>query len=169
MLTKIVHFDLQVQSDRFFNALKGHGALCRLVILPFESHGYSARESIMHVLWETDMWLQKYCVESSDQSSDLYSSSGESPNSSENKAISATGSVPDHESTQEDGFYFTPRSLLWYYPLSTPFLYILFNVKLMLSSQLSVAKPIGFCICLYHSPCYYFIAWLMSNITIHPV
>ncbi|XP_009414911.2 probable glutamyl endopeptidase, chloroplastic isoform X6 [Musa acuminata AAA Group] len=100
---------LTMQSDRFFNALKGHGALCRLVILPFESHGYSARESIMHVLWETDMWLQKYCVESSDQSSDLYSSSGESPNSSENKAISATGSVPDHESTQEDGFYFTPR------------------------------------------------------------
>ncbi|XP_065019688.1 probable glutamyl endopeptidase, chloroplastic isoform X5 [Musa acuminata AAA Group] len=99
---------LTMQSDRFFNALKGHGALCRLVILPFESHGYSARESIMHVLWETDMWLQKYCVESSDQSSDLYSSSGESPNSSENKAISATGSVPDHESTQEDGFYFTP-------------------------------------------------------------
>ncbi|CAL9149877.1 unnamed protein product, partial [Musa hybrid cultivar] len=110
---------LTMQSDRFFNALKGHGALCRLVILPFESHGYSARESIMHVLWETDMWLQKYCIESSDQSSDLYSSSGESPNSSENKAISATGSVPDHESTQEDGFYFTPRSLLWYYPLST--------------------------------------------------
>ncbi|XP_073066214.1 uncharacterized protein [Primulina eburnea] len=29
-------------ADRFFNALKGHGALCRLVILPFESHGYAA-------------------------------------------------------------------------------------------------------------------------------
>lgn len=51
-----------MQSDRFFNALKGQGALCRLVILPFESHGYAARESIMHVLWETDRWLQKYCV-----------------------------------------------------------------------------------------------------------
>ncbi|CAL9131623.1 unnamed protein product, partial [Musa textilis] len=108
---------LTMQSDRFFNALKGHGALCRLVVLPFESHGYAARESIMHVLWETDMWLQKYCVENSDQSTDLPSSSGESPNSSENKAISATGSVPDHESTQEDGFYSTPRSLLWYYSL----------------------------------------------------
>ncbi|XAR58375.1 Acylaminoacyl-peptidase [Bertholletia excelsa] len=53
---------LTMQSDRFFNALKGHGALCRLVILPFESHGYAAQESIMHVLWETDRWLQKYCV-----------------------------------------------------------------------------------------------------------
>lgn len=51
-----------MQSDRFFNALKGHGAPSRLVILPFESHGYAARESIMHVLWETDRWLQKYCV-----------------------------------------------------------------------------------------------------------
>ncbi|KAJ4955399.1 hypothetical protein NE237_012182 [Protea cynaroides] len=53
---------LTMQSDRFFNALKGHGALCRLVVLPFESHGYAARESIMHVLWETDRWLQNYCV-----------------------------------------------------------------------------------------------------------
>ncbi|KAK8497568.1 hypothetical protein V6N12_037441 [Hibiscus sabdariffa] len=51
---------LTMQSDRFFNALKGHGSLCRLVILPFESHGYAARESIMHVLWETDRWLQKH-------------------------------------------------------------------------------------------------------------
>lgn len=53
---------LTMQSDRFFNALKGHGALCRLVILPFESHGYAARESIMHALWETDRWLQNYCI-----------------------------------------------------------------------------------------------------------
>ena len=52
-----------LQSDNFFSALKDHDdALCRLVILPFESHVYSARESIMHVLWETDRWLQKYCV-----------------------------------------------------------------------------------------------------------
>ncbi|XP_074267857.1 putative glutamyl endopeptidase, chloroplastic [Silene latifolia] len=53
---------MTMQSDRFYTALKGHGALCRLVILPYESHGYSARESIMHVLWETDRWLQKHCV-----------------------------------------------------------------------------------------------------------
>lgn len=59
-----------MQSERFFNALKGHGALCRLVVLPFESHGYSARESILHVLWETDRWLEKYCVNSSDKPGD---------------------------------------------------------------------------------------------------
>ncbi|KAL9239768.1 hypothetical protein vseg_014059 [Gypsophila vaccaria] len=53
---------MTMQSDRFYNALKGHGALCRLVVLPYESHGYSARESIMHVLWETDRWLQKHCI-----------------------------------------------------------------------------------------------------------
>ncbi|KAG6787044.1 hypothetical protein POTOM_008672 [Populus tomentosa] len=63
---------LNMQSDRFFNALKGHGALCRLVILPFESHGYAARESIMHVLWETDRWLQKHCVQNpTDASAEL--------------------------------------------------------------------------------------------------
>ncbi|CAA7388979.1 unnamed protein product [Spirodela intermedia] len=61
---------LTMQSERFFSALKGHGALCRLVVLPFESHGYSARESILHVLWETDRWLQKYCVNSSDKPGD---------------------------------------------------------------------------------------------------
>jgi len=49
-----------MQSRRFFNALKGHGATARLVMLPNESHGYRARESIMHVLWETEQWLEKY-------------------------------------------------------------------------------------------------------------
>lgn len=51
-----------MQSERFFAALKGHGANTRLVILPHESHGYRARESIMHMLWEMDRWLEKYCV-----------------------------------------------------------------------------------------------------------
>ena len=49
-----------VQSERFYSALKGHGVPCRLVILPLESHGFSARESIMHVLWEMDRWLEKH-------------------------------------------------------------------------------------------------------------
>ena len=40
--------------------MQGHGAITRLVMLPHESHGYSARESIMHVLWETTEWLEKY-------------------------------------------------------------------------------------------------------------
>ncbi len=52
-----------MQSERFFSALKGHGALCRLVLLPLESHGYQGRESVMHCLWEMDRWLQKFCVD----------------------------------------------------------------------------------------------------------
>jgi len=49
-----------MQSERYFNALKGLGATVRLVMLPKESHGYSARASVMHVLWEQDQWLEKY-------------------------------------------------------------------------------------------------------------
>ena len=49
-----------MQSKRYFNALKGLGAVTRLVILPNESHGYRARESILHLLWEQDQWLDKY-------------------------------------------------------------------------------------------------------------
>ncbi|KAG7971045.1 hypothetical protein I3843_07G115900 [Carya illinoinensis] len=89
---------LTMQSDRFFNALKGHGALCRLVILPFESHGYASRESIMHVLWETDRWLQKYCVSNnSDVNADVDptskddSSKGATDSKSEAAAASGGG------------------------------------------------------------------------------
>ncbi len=46
-----------IQSQRFYAALKGLGAVARLVMLPAESHGYAARESVLHVLWETDRWL----------------------------------------------------------------------------------------------------------------
>ncbi len=49
-----------IQSERFYSALKGHGATARLVMLPNESHGYSARESVLHMLWETYQWLEKY-------------------------------------------------------------------------------------------------------------
>lgn len=49
-----------MQSERYFNALKGLGATARLVILPKESHGYRAKESILHVLWEQDQWLEKH-------------------------------------------------------------------------------------------------------------
>ncbi len=49
-----------MQSERYFNALKGLGATVRLVLLPGESHGYAARESVLHMLWEQDQWLEKY-------------------------------------------------------------------------------------------------------------
>ncbi|MEN6310047.1 MAG: prolyl oligopeptidase family serine peptidase, partial [Acidobacteriota bacterium] len=38
-----------IQSERLFAALKGFGATARLVMLPYESHGYSARESVLDV------------------------------------------------------------------------------------------------------------------------
>lgn len=49
-----------LQTERFYNALKGHGATTRYVLLPHESHGYQARESILHVLWESWTWLDTY-------------------------------------------------------------------------------------------------------------
>ena len=49
-----------LQSERYFNALKGLGGPARLVMLPKESHGYRAKESILHLLWEQDRWLDMY-------------------------------------------------------------------------------------------------------------
>ncbi len=49
-----------VQSERFYAALKGHGATARLVLLPLESHGYAASESLLHMLWEMNTWMTKY-------------------------------------------------------------------------------------------------------------
>ena len=49
-----------MQSERYFNALKGLGATVRLVMLPKESHGYRGKESILHLLWEQDQWLEKH-------------------------------------------------------------------------------------------------------------
>lgn len=49
-----------IQSRRLFHALKGHGATARLVMLPNESHGYSAKESVLHVLAEMIEWFDKY-------------------------------------------------------------------------------------------------------------
>ena len=49
-----------IQSERLFSAIKGLGGTARLVMLPLEGHGYSARESILHVVWETANWLDVY-------------------------------------------------------------------------------------------------------------
>jgi dipeptidyl aminopeptidase/acylaminoacyl peptidase len=49
-----------IQSRRYYHALKGQGATARLVMLPYESHGYRARESILHMLWEMQQWLDRY-------------------------------------------------------------------------------------------------------------
>ncbi len=49
-----------IQSQRLFHALKGHGATARLVMLPHESHGYRARESVLHALAEMFDWFDLY-------------------------------------------------------------------------------------------------------------
>lgn len=49
-----------LQTERYFQALKGLGAPVRMVILPKESHGYVAKENILHLLWEQEQFLDKY-------------------------------------------------------------------------------------------------------------
>ncbi len=48
------------QSEVFFEAVRGSGGTARMVLLPFEDHGYRARESIEHVLWEQLRWFDMY-------------------------------------------------------------------------------------------------------------
>ncbi|MFN7957336.1 MAG: prolyl oligopeptidase family serine peptidase [Holophagaceae bacterium] len=49
-----------IQSERLYAALKGHGQTARYVTLPLESHGYIARESIEHTLWEMLQWFDRH-------------------------------------------------------------------------------------------------------------
>ncbi len=49
-----------IQSERYYNAIKGHGGTARYVVLPYESHSYRGKESILHMLWEMDKWLDTY-------------------------------------------------------------------------------------------------------------
>ncbi|TVR42183.1 MAG: S9 family peptidase [Bacteroidia bacterium] len=49
-----------MQSERYYDALRGHGATVRLVMLPHESHGYRARESVLHMHWEWLEWFDRY-------------------------------------------------------------------------------------------------------------
>jgi dipeptidyl aminopeptidase/acylaminoacyl peptidase len=46
-----------IQSERLYQAIQGNGGTARLVLLPHESHGYLARESVLHVLAEQFDWL----------------------------------------------------------------------------------------------------------------
>jgi dipeptidyl aminopeptidase/acylaminoacyl peptidase len=49
-----------IQSERFYRALKGHGATVRYVTLPFEAHGYTARESVLHTMAEMLNWANEW-------------------------------------------------------------------------------------------------------------
>lgn len=49
-----------IQSERLYAALQGQGATAKLVMFPNEEHTYRAKESILHRLYEIDLWLEKY-------------------------------------------------------------------------------------------------------------
>ncbi len=49
-----------LQSKRLYQAIKGNGGTVRLVMLPYESHGYRARESVLQTHAETIEWFDKY-------------------------------------------------------------------------------------------------------------
>jgi dipeptidyl aminopeptidase/acylaminoacyl peptidase len=49
-----------IQSERMFMAIRGNGGTVRYVTLPHESHGYSAKESVEHVLFEMVSWFDKH-------------------------------------------------------------------------------------------------------------
>lgn len=49
-----------IQSERMFAALKGNGQIVRYVTLPYEAHGYAARESTEHTLWEMIAWFDRW-------------------------------------------------------------------------------------------------------------
>jgi dipeptidyl aminopeptidase/acylaminoacyl peptidase len=55
-----------MQSERLYHAIVGHGGTARLVMLPHESHGYRARESVLHVLAETIAWFNEFVRDASD-------------------------------------------------------------------------------------------------------
>jgi dipeptidyl aminopeptidase/acylaminoacyl peptidase len=49
-----------IQSQRLYQAIKGNGGTARLVMLPFESHGYVARESVLHTQAEMLAWFDRH-------------------------------------------------------------------------------------------------------------
>jgi dipeptidyl aminopeptidase/acylaminoacyl peptidase len=49
-----------IQSQRMFQAVKGNGGTTRLVMLPHESHGYRARQSVLHTQYEMIQWLNQF-------------------------------------------------------------------------------------------------------------
>src|SRR5690606_13067418 len=49
-----------LQTERYFQAIQGLGGQARMVILPRASHGYAAKDIILHTLWEQEQFLDKY-------------------------------------------------------------------------------------------------------------
>jgi dipeptidyl aminopeptidase/acylaminoacyl peptidase len=49
-----------VQSPKLFQAIRGNGGTARLVMLPFEPHWYTAKESNEHFAAELLDWFDKW-------------------------------------------------------------------------------------------------------------
>ena len=49
-----------INSERLYNAIKGHGGIVRFVYLPYEAHSYRGKENLLHLLWEQGSWLNTY-------------------------------------------------------------------------------------------------------------
>jgi dipeptidyl aminopeptidase/acylaminoacyl peptidase len=58
-----------IQSERMYQAVRGNSGTVRYVTLPHEAHGYAARESIEHVLYEQITWFEKYVRDAGAKSS----------------------------------------------------------------------------------------------------
>ena len=59
-----------IQSKRMYQAIKGNGGTVRLCMLPHESHGYRARQSVLHTQAEMIEWLSKYVKNADPKNSD---------------------------------------------------------------------------------------------------
>ena len=70
-----------IQSQRYFQALRGHKKYIRYVELPQDGHTYQIRENILHYLYEANLWLDKY-VKKAEVSSDSDTESKKNCNSS---------------------------------------------------------------------------------------
>lgn len=49
-----------IQSERMYSAIKGHGGTARYITLPYESHGYTGKENLLHVLAEQLEWMDRF-------------------------------------------------------------------------------------------------------------
>jgi len=65
-----------IQSERMYQAIKGNGGIVRYVQLPYEAHGYLARESTEHTLWEMVTWFDKWVKNASPSGEQTKTASG---------------------------------------------------------------------------------------------
>jgi dipeptidyl aminopeptidase/acylaminoacyl peptidase len=68
-----------IQSERFYRAIQGNGGYVRYVTLPLEAHGYAAKETMEHVLWEKLNWFDKW-VKNAATNNPASTSAASSPN-----------------------------------------------------------------------------------------